>query len=470
MYSRFLRWASDRVDENGIVTFITNRNFLDAKEADGFRKIVVEEFAEIRIIDLGGDWKKKGRAGGGNVFGIGTGVAISFFVKRRTAVASGTEQILYLDSPVQPSEDKLAWLSSLRIADANFEHIKPDKYGYWLNQPGAEFGNALALISSGTRATKTESQERAVCKLYSLGISTNRDEWLYDFDAKTLALKVREFISRYDLVRPDSDSYGDEIKWSRNLKRRLRRGLREPFNKSRTMRVMYRPYVTRWLYRSDLFIDESGQLDSMFPSSSGVNQTILISVGNRGIFSALAADIPVSLDMFVPNAVYQTPFVRYGQSGDRHLNVTEFTLKQTQDHYSRLPKASKRVISEGDLFHYAYGVLHDPIYREKYALNLKREFPHIPFYADFWKWAAWGEKLMALHIGYETVEPWPLERIDTPDEKSRKAGLAPKPMLIPRLGIDDSSCPALCRASTPSRGRFAGRNAALYQPLADGWR
>jgi predicted helicase len=36
---------------------------------------------------------------------------------------------------------------------------------------------------------------------------------------------------------------------------------------------------------------------------------------------------------------------------------------------------------------------------------------------------------MALHIGYETVEPWPLERINAPDEKARKAGLAPKAML-----------------------------------------
>ena len=137
-----------------------------------------------------------------------------------------------------------------------------------------------------------------------------------------------------------------------------------------------------------------------------------------------------------------------------------------------LPQAGEgeRPITKDAIFHYVYAVLHDPIYREKYAQNLKREFPRIPFYENFWRWADWGERLMALHIGYETVEPWPLERIDTPDEKSRKAGLAPKPMLIPRLGIDDSSCPALCRASTPSRGRFAGRNAALYQPLADGWR
>ena len=93
--------------------------------------------------------------------------------------------------------------------------------------------------------------------------------------------------------------------------------------------------------------------------------------------------------------------------------------------------APVREITKDAIFHYVYGVLHDPIYREKYALNLKREFPRIPFYVDFWKWAGWGEALMKLHIGYEEVEPWPLERIDTPDEKSRKAGLAPKAMLKP---------------------------------------
>ena len=67
-----------------------------------------------------------------------------------------------------------------------------------------------------------------------------------------------------------------------------------------------------------------------------------------------------------------------------------------------------RAITKDAIFHYVYGVLHDPIYREKYAINLKREFPRIPFYPDFWQWAEWGEKLMALHIGYESVEPWPL--------------------------------------------------------------
>ena len=36
---------------------------------------------------------------------------------------------------------------------------------------------------------------------------------------------------------------------------------------------------------------------------------------------------------------------------------------------------------------------------------------------------------MALHIGYETVEPWPLTRLDLPDAKARAAGQTPKPSL-----------------------------------------
>jgi len=97
----------------------------------------------------------------------------------------------------------------------------------------------------------------------------------------------------------------------------------------------------------------------------------------------------------------------------------------SHSHYGGL----KPSITKDSIFHYVYAVLYDPIYREKYALNLKREFPRIPFYRDFWKWADWGERLMALHVGYETVEPWPLTRSDARDEKSRKAELAPKVIL-----------------------------------------
>jgi predicted helicase len=112
-------------------------------------------------------------------------------------------------------------------------------------------------------------------------------------------------------------------------------------------------------------------------------------------------------------------------------NITDWALKQFAEHYKPETGTGKsaRKITREAIFHYCYAVLHDPDYREKYAQNLKREFPRIPFYPNFWQWAGWGEALMALHIGYEAVEPYALKRADIPDEKARAAGQLPKAML-----------------------------------------
>ena len=83
-------------------------------------------------------------------------------------------------------------------------------------------------------------------------------------------------------------------------------------------------------------------------------------------------------------------------------------MAQFTSHYGELAKP----ISKQAIFHYVYAVLHDPVYREKYALNLKREFPRVPFYADFWQWADWGCAMMDAHIGYEVAQPYDLKRIN----------------------------------------------------------
>ena len=83
MYARFYRWASDRLDKNGILAFITNSSFLDSRTFDGFRKVVADEFSHIYIVDLGGNIRTNPKLSGPkhNVFAIQTGVAIAFMVK-----------------------------------------------------------------------------------------------------------------------------------------------------------------------------------------------------------------------------------------------------------------------------------------------------------------------------------------------------------------------------------------------------
>ena len=67
-------------------------------------------------------------------------------------------------------------------------------------------------------------------------------------------------------------------------------------------------------------------------------------------------------------------------------------------------------ISKEDLFYYIYGLLHSEQYREWYADNLAKELPRIPrvkLAADFWAFSKAGRELAKLHIGYESVEPYP---------------------------------------------------------------
>ncbi len=81
MYARFYRWAMDRLSGDGIISFITNRSFIDSRTFDGFRKIAQKDFNEIYIIDLKGDIRKSDTTQGENVFNIMTGVAIMYLVK-----------------------------------------------------------------------------------------------------------------------------------------------------------------------------------------------------------------------------------------------------------------------------------------------------------------------------------------------------------------------------------------------------
>jgi len=59
-------------------------------------------------------------------------------------------------------------------------------------------------------------------------------------------------------------------------------------------------------------------------------------------------------------------------------------------------------------------VLHHPTYRERYAANLKRELPRIPFAPDFRAFADIGKRLADIHVNYEQQPECPLERIEAP--------------------------------------------------------
>ena len=137
MYKRFIRWASDRLADDGIIAFITNRRYLDAQQDDGFRKLIPQEFSHAYIVDLGGDVRKS--SGVSNVFGIMTGVAVAFLVRQSAWQGDGNIHYFAIDD-ARSRLEKLAALQKTSIAEIDFADIVPDRKNNWLNKGNPDSG------------------------------------------------------------------------------------------------------------------------------------------------------------------------------------------------------------------------------------------------------------------------------------------------------------------------------------------
>jgi predicted helicase len=427
MYARFFRWASDRLHDDGILAFVTNRSFIDSRTFDGFRRYVQETFAEVYVIDLGGDVRANPKLSGTkhNVFGIQTGVAISFMVRRKRRTEC---RIFYARRPeFETAEEKLSWLASEKLSDVKMERIEPDKRATWINHTKNTMDDFIHVADKKTKTAPARGQDRAVFKLYSLGVVTARDEWVVNVSESAIARNVKETVAQYSRSlgrdrEPWNTGGPHALKWTRALKARFERG--EPLNyESRhVVKAAYRPFCSRLIYFAPELNEMQYQLQRIFPLGIEAQSINVSGFPAAKPFQVLAVKQVPSYDQLEKTTCF--PRYRHTKSGDRLDNITDWALNKFNDHYGKATK-----ITKDDIFAYVYAVLHDPVYRETYALNLRREFPRIPFYPDFRKWRDWGQTLLDLHIGYETVAPWPLVRSDVPDPKSRDAGLAPKPVL-----------------------------------------
>lgn len=452
MYARFFRWASDRLDENGVLAFVTNRSFIESRTFDGFRKTVASEFADIYVVDLGGDVRANPKLSGTkhNVFGIQTGVAISFMVKRVQPVKDKEKgkgkgkdtqppaRVHYARRPeMETAEAKLGFLASHRMREMDFDQVQPDKNANWVNLTDNDFDTLLPLASKETKAAKTAAGERAIFKLFSLGVVTNRDDWVYDKRADFLTKKIEFLINAYNKELDAKESKdvapSHPIKWTRAVKADLQKGVRYAFDETVLINACYRPFAKRLLYYHPKLNEMQYQLPSIFGRGQLLNPCIVVtdSTAQKPWMTCAVEQVA---DLHFVGAAAGTvciPVSRLGADDSLADNITDWALRQFTTHYAAeigKGKAARKITKQA-IFHYCYAVLHDPLYREKYAQNLKREFPRIPFYADFWRWADWGAELMALHIGYEAVEPFALVRTDEPDTRARAAGLAPKAIL-----------------------------------------
>ena len=430
-YVKAIRWASDRIGEEGVVAFVTNNSFLDGVAFDGMRKNLSDDFDAIYILDLGGNVEKNPKLSGTthNVFGIRVGVSINFFIKRRDNANSKTEIFYSRVDEFWRKEDKYRYLDSKKhCRNIEWQLIVPDLRNTWMTEGlHAEFEDFIPMGTKQAKETKIET-EGVIFQTYSNGVKTNRDEWAYNFNRNTLAENMSGMIETYNAEidrwqrRANRDENVDDfivsdetkIKWSGDLKVKLKRGTTTDFSQEKVRTSLYRPFTKSNLYFDRVMNNSVYVFPSIFPTpeTETENRAICVSGIGHNIFRCHIANRIVELKFSnSSNGGTQCfPFYSYDEDGsNRRENITDWALAQLRAHYR------DDTIGKWDIFHYVYGLLHHPIYRERYEADLKRDLPHLPYTPDFWEFAKAGERLGEIHVGYEEVEEYPLRFVETPD-------------------------------------------------------
>jgi len=325
-------------------------------------------------------------------------------------------------------ERKLAELEEIgQISNVNWQDITPDKKYTWLNESsGSNFECHIAIGSREAKASLEDSQE-VIFKLFSLGVSTNRDTWVYNFDSETLKKNVKLTIEFYNeqvnklkdrknIAQNIDDfvSYDDvKISWSSTLKIHLSRFENNCYSVNNIRNSIYRPFCQEFLYFDEILNDRRGQFPSIFPTveTEQENQVICVpSLGGRTPFWCFSSILIVNLSFASIDPTQCFPFYTYDKDGtNRKENITDWALETFRNQYQ------DQTITKWDIFHYTYAVLHHPHYRQRYAANLKRELPRIPFAPEFWPFAIAGKRLVEIHTNYEQQPEYRLKHLENKD-------------------------------------------------------
>jgi predicted helicase len=433
-YIKAIRFATDRIGPEGVVAFVTNHSFVIDPSFDGVRKYLEDDFDLIYILDLGGNVRKNPKLSGTthNVFGIQPGVSINLFLKRSESPKKAARIFYARTDEWWRKEEKYRFLEQAdAITRVTWEEIVPDSKHTWLTEGLQEEFEYFMPIGTKSGKHVAEAQISTVFQTYSLGVSTNRDTVVHGFEKDILLLRIKQFAEKYntEVLRyiqavnearktfenpVDIDSFVQykEISWSRNLKRHLKNNDNIVLNKKCIVETLYRPFTNKVLYLSDIIVDEPGENNKYFPNKKSELENKIIcvpSVGGRADFWCLCSNKILNLNLVSIDAGQCFPFYVYEEDGaNRRENLTDWAWQEYRAHYH------DEAIAKWDIFHYVYGLLHHPAYREKYAANLRRELPRIPFAPDFWGFAKAGARLAEIHVHYEKQPEYPLKYVEKP--------------------------------------------------------
>lgn len=447
-YVRAFRWAADRIGDHGVVAFVSNGGWIDSNSGDGIRLSLAEEYSRIYVYNLRGNQRTAGelsRKEGGKVFGSGSRNTVAIFVGVRDPGRTEPCTIHYhAVGDYLTREQKLEIVGAGHLASVEWQPVVPNDHGDWISLRDDVYG--------GWPAIGDKTGGPAVFSTFSLGVATNRDPWVYGFSSSAVELHVKKLIDNYTaqlqpfeayvqahgvsrpteqtvtayLTTPRPRAGESDIKWSRGLRSDLARRSQITYVPDDLRLSTYRPFQKQHLYFNARLNEVRSGQDTLFPTPEHGNLGFyVVGSGSDVPFSALALDLLPNLHVtgagsggqFFPRWTYMS------SDADGALDLETGAGETDEYGYRRVDNITDDIltlyreaigdqVTKDDIFFYVYGLLHDPVYRETYAADLKKMLPHIPTPESrkrFEELTAAGRALSDLHIGYESVEPYPLD-------------------------------------------------------------
>jgi len=438
-YIRGFRWASDRIKDQGIVCFVSNGSFIDGNAMDGFRKCLVDEFTSIYCFNLRGNQRTSGeqsRKEGGKIFGSGSRATIAIIFLIKNSSKKSENKVSYHDiGDYLTQKEKLDIIKNFGdISTIKWQEITPNENYDWINQRNDDFESFISLGDKKDATTKT------IFDVYSMGVKTNRDNWVYNFSHQLVIDNMTRMIDFYNQqveefknhlkgqtltnaeqrkkqVENFIDTDPKKISWTRELKEDCGKLKIHLFNEDEVTKGMYRPFCKQAYYFNRYLNNCVYQMPKIFPNQNLENLVICISgIGGSKEQSTLILNTLADQNM-QHSGTQCFPLYTYEKQSElgelfatatteqytKKENVPDSILKEYQQKYQ------DKTITKSDIFYYIYGVLHSPEYKQRFGSDLKKMLPRIPFTADFWTFSKAGRELAYWHINYETIEPYELE-------------------------------------------------------------
>lgn len=441
-YIRAFRWATDRIGDSGVVAFVSNGGWVDGNTADGMRLSLADEYSHIYVYNLRGNARTAGdlrQKEAGNVFGSGSRNTVAIFIGIKDPKNYGPCQIRYHDiGDYLNREQKLALVAGAGVDNLDWQTINPSAEGDWINQRDAAFTRWPSICSA---------RGESVFRMRSLGTFTSRDSWCYNFSRTDLQRNIKRTTDFYnaevdrvgstklsgnqdpeDVIEVDSRQF----KWDRANKRQVLQGRKISFDPTKMRTAIYRPFMKQHMYfdPQQQLNNCTYQLPSIFPTPQHNNIGIYqVGSGSAVPFSVIMlGDLPDlhvtgagSGGQFFPRWTYHKSDGDGGFDFTDPNDVDQWGYRRidniTDDILALYRKTAGDQVTKDDVFHYVYGVLHEPDYRACFAADLKKMLPHIPTPDSAQRFehvSDIGRRLADLHVNYEAAEPFPLDVQLTP--------------------------------------------------------